>query len=77
MNSVDNNSQSSISITCTRITHRISMDLKILIKIMNLKKIVDEVLLIFQLLSKQKRVFQIFIFISYRQTREQKMQMKG
>lgn len=52
------------------------MDLKILIKIMNLKTIVDEVLLIFQLLSKQKRVFQIFIFISYRQTREQKMQMK-
>lgn len=48
------------------------MDLKILIKIMNLKKIVDEVLLIFQLLSKQKRVFQIFIFISYRETREQK-----
>ena len=43
---------------------------------MNLKTIVDEVLLIFQLLSKQKRVFQIFIFISYRQTREQKMQMK-
>lgn len=52
------------------------MDLKILMKIMNLKTIVDEVLLIFQLLSKQKRVFQIFIFISYRQTREQKMQMK-
>ena len=52
------------------------MDLKILIKIMNLKTIVDEVLLIFQLLSKQKRVFQIFIFISYRQTREQKMQMR-
>ena len=52
------------------------MDLKILIKIMNLKTIVGEVLLIFQLLSKQKRVFQIFIFISYRQTREQKMQMK-
>ena len=52
------------------------MDLKILIKIMNLKTIVDEVLLIFQLLSKQKRVFQIFIFISYRQTREQNMQMK-
>ena len=52
------------------------MDLKILIKIMNLKTIVDEVLLIFQLLSKQKRVFQIFIFISYRQTREQKMQIK-
>lgn len=52
------------------------MDLKILIKIMNLKTIVDEVLLIFQLLSKQKRVFQILIFISYRKTREQKMQMK-
>ena len=52
------------------------MDLKILIKIMHLKTIVDEVLLIFQLLGKQKRVFQIFIFISYRQTREQKMQMK-
>ena len=49
------------------------MDLKILMKIMNLKTIVDEVLLIFQLLSKQKRVFQIFIFISYRKTREQKM----
>ena len=52
------------------------MDLKILMKIMNLKTIVGEVLLIFQLLSKQKRVFQIFIFISYRKTREQKMQMK-
>lgn len=52
------------------------MDLKILIKIMNLKTIVDEVLLIFQLLSKQKRIFQIVIFISYRKTREQKMQMK-
>ena len=51
------------------------MDLKILIKIMNLKTIVDEVLLIFQLLSKQKRVFQIFIFISDKPVNK-KMQMK-